>query len=867
MKKRKQKGIALMGCGIMLQVSLLLMLPHTLSAQQQKSPLPKELYGRFSELSLSSLSGDGRWIAYNLSYPKGDTLCIQATSGTGLYKLAGARQPAFVAGEAFAAILPGNSLRLLNLKKGKEITIPNVVEFRISENRRYIVAIATDRSALRLIDCLSGKTVLTVTDIQEYALSQRGNRLAYVRPGEGRSRLSVLDLESDTPTEETISLTDKGEPCRLVWHKNGKALAYCSRNREHDTITAMALYDQKQKSEAYWYPPPGQGWTASRVARLSVTDDAARVLVALHAREQPLNEGPEVWNGNAKWLYPLNRIMASERGQQSFLWKPGSNPVPVNDSLLPVMRLTGRQQYALLHNPERYAPQNLLEPETDFYVKNLETGKTELLAAGMTTAQGWLSLSPYSDDIAYYNGKQWWVFHPATGQRHCLSAGIRTRWDNAGTNAMPPVKPYGFAGWTSGGRYALIYDGSDIWKIPVAGGSAKRLTRGAESGWVYRIAQTAFNDIIHQGRNAESLFLEGISRNDNSEDYFLYLSNGELHRISPSAGLSRQLRTTSDGKAAFIRERYDTPPGIYYLPDGRKGKKAEKITATNTLQDKYCWGHSELISYRTEHGTGKAALFYPSEYQAGKRYPMITYIYDELSYRLHHYVTPLQSSAVGFNITQYTLNGYLVLLPDITYREGAPGHSACGWVTAAVDRVVEMGLADPKAVGLMGTSFGGYETGFILTQTNKFAAGVAGAGIYDLPSFYFSMGGDLLRTEAWRFESQIFRMGFPYFENQQAYEANSPLQQAANLETPLLLWCGKQDGVVSWQQSLLFYSALRGLGKKTVMLVYPDEYHALAAPDNRNDLSLRVRQWFDHFLRGKEAAWITAGTKPPQHKK
>jgi dipeptidyl aminopeptidase/acylaminoacyl peptidase len=258
----------------------------------------------------------------------------------------------------------------------------------------------------------------------------------------------------------------------------------------------------------------------------------------------------------------------------------------------------------------------------------------------------------------------------------------------------------------------------------------------------------------------------------------------------------------------------------------------------------------------------KGVLLYPSDYDKEKKYPMVVHIYQTKSGELHQYVNPSQYNEEGFNSTNYTLNGYFVLLPDIIYELGNPGPSATECVLAAVKKVTDLGFVDPEKIGLTGHSFGGYETDFIITQTDVFSAAISGAGISDTIAWYFSMGKDIEAPQAWRFENQQFRMGKTFYEDKQSYFRNSPILNAVNVTTPLLQWCGKADSAVTWEQSVAFYIALRRLQKKNMLLVYPDESHAISKKINQQDLTLRVQQWFDYYLKKQPPAmWISEGTK------
>jgi dipeptidyl aminopeptidase/acylaminoacyl peptidase len=178
-------------------------------------------------------------------------------------------------------------------------------------------------------------------------------------------------------------------------------------------------------------------------------------------------------------------------------------------------------------------------------------------------------------------------------------------------------------------------------------------------------------------------------------------------------------------------------------------------------------------------------------------------------------------------------------------------------VISAVKKVIELNVADEKHVGLMGHSFGGYESSFIITQTDLFAAAIASGAITDLVSFYYTINKGNGRPDMWRFKNEEWNMGGTPYEIPKAYYDNSPINFVQNVQTPVLLWSGKNDYQVDTHQSLEFFLALRRAGKKSLMLLYPDEGHALINPEIQKDLSLRTLQWFDHFLKeNKKSDWI-----------
>jgi dipeptidyl aminopeptidase/acylaminoacyl peptidase len=283
------------------------------------------------------------------------------------------------------------------------------------------------------------------------------------------------------------------------------------------------------------------------------------------------------------------------------------------------------------------------------------------------------------------------------------------------------------------------------------------------------------------------------------------------------------------------------------------------VTRTNPFQDRYRWGRSELIDFRNTRGQRlQGALFYPADYEPGRQYPMITYIYETRSPLVHSYSTPSERSA--YNTAVWTSQGYFVYQPDIVYRDRNPGLSAVEALVPAVEAVLETGMVDPERVGLVGHSWGGYQTAFVPTQTDIFAAAVAGAPLTELTSMYLSIYWNLGVTDARIFEISQGRMEVPPWEDLESYHANSPVHQIESLNTPMLVAFGDEDGAVDWDQGILFYNAARRAGKDMVLLVYEGENHGLGKRPNQIDYHRRINQWFGHYLKGEPAPdWMATG--------
>lgn len=357
--------------------------------------------------------------------------------------------------------------------------------------------------------------------------------------------------------------------------------------------------------------------------------------------------------------------------------------------------------------------------------------------------------------------------------------------------------------------------------------------------------------------HSDGILITSLNNTNLDQGFWNWSQSSGLNKIIEKG---QKLQHLSKGKYKmpflFIESGFDVAPRLMLqYPSG----KEQLIYQTDSFKVQFHWGKSELINYKDIDGKAlKGALFYPANYIPGKKYPMVVEIYEKRSKELHNYIVPSESidnSSHEINPTTYTSDGYFVLFPDINYRLNDPGTSAKECVVAATEKVIDKGLVDRDKIGLIGHSFGGYETCLIITQTNLFKAAIAGSAITDLPDWYLSIS-DSFGVNISRVEEDQHRMQTPFYGPD--FRRNSPMDNIANINTPLMLWTGDKDANVDWIQSRKFQIALWRLGKKSTLVVYPGEDHVLADPTNQKDLALREKNWFDHYLKGeKAAAWMS----------
>jgi len=290
--------------------------------------------------------------------------------------------------------------------------------------------------------------------------------------------------------------------------------------------------------------------------------------------------------------------------------------------------------------------------------------------------------------------------------------------------------------------------------------------------------------------------------------------------------------------------------------------KAKKISNANPQMSKYLWGTVDIVNWKDSAGIDyKGLLYKPENFDQSQKYPMIVYFYEKYTDRYYAHYSPNPSrSTVNFPL--YNSNGYLIFVPDITYINGYPGKSAYNAIMSGTNAMLEKGFVDKYRLGLQGQSWGGYQTAYMVTQTNLFTAAMAGAPVSNMTSAYGGIRWESGMVRQFQYEQGQSRIGGTLWEKLDLYIENSPLFFTNKVETPLLIMANDNDGAVPWQQGIEYFSALRRLNKPVWMLTYNGDEHNLTKWPNRVDLSIRMLQFFNHYLQNKPMpVWMKEGIK------
>ena len=308
----------------------------------------------------------------------------------------------------------------------------------------------------------------------------------------------------------------------------------------------------------------------------------------------------------------------------------------------------------------------------------------------------------------------------------------------------------------------------------------------------------------------------------------------------PNFALSR------DGKvAAAVRSTYNSPPEVFAGPLG-EWRQLTKDNAT-LLAD---WGKAESVEWANEGFNIQGWLVPPAKVEPGKKYPMVVLIHGGPS----SVTTSDWPASFGMSraiIAALSVRGYYVLLPNPrgSYGQGEEftranvkdfGHGDLRDTLAGLDVVTKKHPIDPARLGVTGWSYGGFMTMWTVTQTDRFRAAVAGAGIANWQSYY---GQNLI--DQW----MIPFFGASVYDDPSVYEKSSPIRFIKNVKTPTLVIAGERDAECPASQSYEFWHALKTLGVPTQLIIYPGEGHLFVEPKNQADRMDQTVAWFDKYLR------------------
>ncbi|MBE6275049.1 MAG: S9 family peptidase [Bacteroides sp.] len=887
------KSLRILGIGLLVAIPFL-----TMKAQKALTPQDLEAWKR---ITARAISDDGQWVSAVFSPWKGDAeVQVFSAAGKQIKAYTPASEVKFSSSSQYALIkqvpalaltdslklkkarkdkMPMDELVVLNLKSGSEWKIDSLKSYRLAETGDWMAYQRTRKDSSLVVTSLDGMKKIVLPSASGYGFAKESPTLYFVTKDtiNGKPGMYVWTPDNSQPV---LIKEGKGLFLQPTFDKTGNKLAFLYTDDKKEKDYTMSLWIAENAGEARELATratiglPG-GWVISPNQRLSFSDDASRLF--LGTAPAPLRKDTtvldanrpnvQVWNWDEPVQYTVQHYNVKRDLKKSYAavyWLNTQKLVQIANEELPDAQLPvkGMGDWAIVSTSKPYSVSSMWEGRTraDYYKVSLATGERTLIAKADYAGY---RLSPAAKYAGTYNQTDscWYTISLADNRKIRLTTPQSfPAWDEESDYPDYP-RPHGYAGWTKDDAALLIYDRYDIWSFDPEGKKAPvKLTKnGRENKITYRRInldrEQEFVDLT------KPVMMTGFNEVGKTTGIYRARLNTPVNPTLLAGGkynLGNVVKAKKTDKYIYTRENYEVYPDIWATD--ASFKKGIQLTQGISQQEPYIWGTAELISWTSLDGKPLEGVIYkPANFDPNKKYPMIVNFYERNSETLYEYHMPeAHRSTIDYSL--YLSNGYIVFNPDVRYRDGYPGESCYNCVMPGIAEVLSRGYVDAARIGAQGHSWGGYQVAYLATRTRLFAAIESGAPVVNMFSAYGGIrwGSGLARS--FQYEHTQSRLGATPWSDPRRYYENSPLFLMDKVETPILIMHNDQDGHVPWYQGIEYFVALKRLGKPAWMLNYTGEPHWPTKLPNKLDFQIRMKQFFDHFLKGETMPkWMKEG--------
>ena len=494
------------------------------------------------------------------------------------------------------------------------------------------------------------------------------------------------------------------------------------------------------------------------------------------------------------------------------------------------------------------------ELNSDIYLIRLADGKQTKLLTNVRNVPVW---SPNGKYAVWYDveARTWYNIDMVSGELKDISSAIGYPMYDELHDMPKAPSAYGYAGWINEGKSLVLYDRYDMWVVDLTGHKQPySLTGeyGRKHDLELRLVEAKGNDLT------KGAILSSFNTRTKSKGVYALEANGKVNKLLEGEYAARIVKMADDGKTCVWSKSSFSEYGDLWWSN-LKFTNPRRITNTNPQQTNYLWGTARLERWKTFDGReNDGILFLPEGYDPNKRYPVIVTFYERHTEELYSYRLPELSSSV-IDVPTYVSNGYVVFMPDVHFKIGDPAESCYNSVVSGVQMLIDKGIADKDHIGVIGHSWGGFEVAYLVSRTNIFRCASPGAAVSNTISSYTALrGGGMPRLYV--YEDAQGRLGKTLWEDWEMYIRNSPIFYADKIKTPLLIFHCDGDNAVPFAQGLDLFMAMRRLQRPAWLLNYKGESHPLNSEAAMIDWGVRMRQFFDHYLKESPAPrWMTEG--------
>ena len=876
------------------------------SAQQKTLTLAD--YTKWSRIVQPVLSDDGTWFAYTLRpNAADDTLHLKNLATDKLDRIPNGQNANFSDdGRYFSYFTaPGKkeeeklkkdkkqvfkTAHLKGLQKEKSLEVTRAEEAQFSSDGKFWAVRRAkpedDKSKNKgtdlIIHHLESGSVMNVGNVSEFAFNKRGDMLAYVVDANDKvgNGIYYINLVSNATT-----MLDGGEAIyqHLAWDDIGihrKDLATKGRRlavlkgASVDTLSerpnSLLVFTDLDKNPKRHELKKDNGKLNDHVisenSKVYFIENGKAIWFGVKKQEPKVKMSKDtipnvdVWHWNDDKIQSVQMVRAGRDRKATMTavyHYDDDRYIQLADSQMDRLITSRHSRYKVGVDDKPYLSDvNWGVSPSDLYRVDIVSGERVRFADEVNRS---LEISPDGRYYIYQMDSALWVYDLEKNQKQNVSKSAPVNFMNMDHPYPHEKPPYGIAGWSKDGKSVIVNHEYDLWLLSLDGSKAENLTRiGTENEIRFRYEN--MNTDEEWIDLSKPVMLNAYGEWTKKNGYYTVTKGKDPQKLVFDDAMygSLQKARLAD-KIVFTKQTFTDFPD-YHVADLRFGSP-RMITAANPHQKEYKWGKRKLVDYTNSRGIKlQGTLTLPADYEEGKQYPTIIYFYEKMSDRHHQYSMPVYDDRP--HMSTYASNGYMVFMPDNVFEEGRPGTSALDGITSAANKLIELGYADKDNIGLQGHSWSGYQTSFILTQTDMFKCIVTGAPPTNLESFYNNIYGSSGTVHHGIMEIGQVRMGrgVTPWTHREIYQRENPMYHIQNIKTPFLILHGTKDGAVDWSQGLELYNAARRMGKEVIFLSYPNEGHHLANEANQKDFQTRMKAYFDHYLMDKPAPdWMVKG--------
>lgn len=777
------------------------------------------------------------------------------------------------------------SFKLIDLSNNKEQTLDNIAHFEWMNAGKKLLLTSTAND-LTLLE-LSSNTKLTIPSVASYAFSPSLQEIAFTSTQDSLPVLKRLQL-NDGKEKTTWRGKSADRIEQLIFDEQGKQLAFVVMSNNNKSIwhcpsweiaatqlisDAGLMQQQNMRIGALsYFSPQGSNWLFFAAAPPTAAALPAESTIT----------SVDIWNYQDDILFPGqqdNRLIAASR----------ELAIEPNSRQLYSMKekehcIQAFKDYALIEVSEKQTGSNRFQQKASAYwLYNLKTGSKILIKDNNPRSGIRISASPNGRWIIYWDQatEDYYSFDPQTGKTVNLTANLPFKFTDEIVQNVSPI-PVGYVHWEENDDALLIYDNYDLWRLDPNGSQPPFCLTG-EYGRTHGIYLRLMQDFPKNSNRGTAVLFTGFNK-WTKQDGIFSLQWGNPKSLTPLVvgpynyyqntiylqPFNHPMAPLSGGQGKtrrwiVLRQSDTAYPNLFYSKDLQHFEPITNLQPHKSVN----WLSAEPVIWKMYNGQLNTGVLYkPENFDSSKKYPVIFNYYEKFSQRCYQFPMP-DLTTENINIPWFVSRGYLVFTPDIQYSTASvPGgmtitEAAYNTVASAAEFLSQRPYVDKKHMAIQGHSFGAYQTlGILCNSSNLFAAGVEVAGTMDNISSYLTLvTADESPNAPLKVDKQDHpqgRMGATPWERPDLYIRSSSVLNANKINTPLLMVHNKKDGSINFDQAIEMYMALRRLSKPCWLIQYDKSGHVVSDPQDKLDYTLRLTQYFDHYLKDAPAPlWMT----------